>query len=230
VAKRLALLAIAAVLGLTSCHEILRVTLGGDDPPVHQPPPAGRRAEAGPAATGRAFTGRADGELASRIVLKHGFVKSRIRNARFIGEFRGKLREGSAEGNPLLGPLARARWHGRFSSTRNRATRKITSSGLILATFNDEAGGRACIKLGYGNAGTSKRTRQRNRGTGNLAILGGEGGARTLRGTATVRLTIRRSGALRLKGRVRARRGAARGFTPACTKLERKFGLEPLPD
>jgi hypothetical protein len=227
--RRLAAFAIVGVgsLALTGCHEILRVTLGGDDPPVH-PPPAGRATDLGTAAAGRAFSGRADGQLASRIVLRHGFVKSTIRNARFIGEFSGRLLGAQTPGDAALGLLGKAQWHGNFSSTRNRATRKITTRGLILATFEDATAGRACMRVGYRNAGRTKRTRSRNKGSSSLAVLGGEGGARTLRGTATVRITIARSGAMRLRGRVKTSRGAERGLPRACRKLEKKFGLQPL--
>jgi hypothetical protein len=217
--RRLALLAaaLAGAFVLSGCHELLRVSLGGADPPVHNPPPAGR--PAADASAGRAFTGRADGNLASRVRLSHGFVKSKTSWARFIGSYTSSL-TGS--------PLASAQWHGRFKGVRNRATGKITVKGLVLATFTDTTAGRACLRLSHG--GKRKQNRRQAPGRSKLTVLGGEGGARTLRGVANVRVRLKRNNSLRLRGRVKSRQGAARGFTPACRKLEKKFGLQPLPD
>ena len=61
-------------------------------------------------------------------------------------------------------------------------------------------------------------------------MLGGEGGARTLYGKAIVRVKLTRANKMRFRGRVTQSQGAERGLTPACAKLERKFGLPPLPD
>jgi hypothetical protein len=235
-ARRIAIvvLASAGAVGLSGCHEILRVTLGEPDPPVHNPPPAGRRSvppapsTAAAAAAGRAFVGKADGQLASRVKLRHGFVKSMIGPARFIGQYTSRLTGPPVAGDDALGPFESAQWHGQFSATRNRANGKITAKGLVLATFTDPSAGRACLRLGYRNARKGKKGRNRKKGTSTLKVLGGEGGAQTLAGTATVRVTIAASGKLTVRGRVKARRGPARGFTPACTKLEKKFGLTPL--
>jgi hypothetical protein len=59
-------------------------------------------------------------------------------------------------------------------------------------------------------------------------VQGGEGEAETLYGKATVRVGLTRANKLRLRGRVKQRRGAARGLTPACAKLKRKFKLAPV--
>jgi hypothetical protein len=180
--------------------------------------------------TGRAFTGRADGRLAARATIRHGFVKSTMRNVRFIGDFTSKLSGPPMPGDESLGVLESSTWHGRFSATRNRANGKITMKGLILATFDDPSAGRACLRLSYRNARKGKRKFNRRRGASRIAILGGEGGARTLAGSATVRVTALAGGAMRLSGRVKARRGPERGFPAACAKLEKTFGLQPLPN
>lgn len=215
---RLALpvLLVASALALSGCHEILRVTLGSNDPPTHNPPPAGRTA------AGTAFTGTATGQLTGRIKLVHGFVKSTMKNGRFFGDFKAQ------SSNPRLGPLSDAQWHGRFNATRNRATGRVKLSGLILATFTDESAGRACLRLRH--RGRRKQNRYPAKaGSSKLTVVGGEGGARTLAGTATARVRLK-GHRLRLKGRVSQRQRAATGFTPACTKLEKKFGLTPLAD
>lgn len=217
----------ASVVVLSGCHQILRVSLGGQDPPVHQSPPPAGRTVADAAAKGRAFTGRAEGALASRLVLKHGFVESRIKNVLFAGSFRARLAGASALGAAGLGPLGDAAWHGRFSAVRNRATGRIKLKGLVLATFTDASAGRACLRLAH--RGKRKQNRNPRRGgTSKLTVLGGEGDARTLRGTASVRVRVGKGDLMKLRGRVRAKRGAARGMTPACSKLERRFGLTPV--
>jgi hypothetical protein len=221
----------AAAFGLSGCHELLRVTLGGDDPPVHNPPPPGKRsvpAATAAAASGRAFSGRANGKLASRVVLRHGFVKSTMKKVRFIGTFTGKLGGAAVAGDELLGPFTSAGWHGQFSVVRDRRNGKISLSGLVLATATDPAGGRACVRVSYKNARKGKRATSRRKGTSLLTVVGGEGAARTLRGSATVRLTVGRGDNMSLRGRVKARQGPARGFPKACTTLEKKFGLAPL--
>jgi hypothetical protein len=218
-ARRLAILAAAgaATLAFSGCHEILRVTLGGDDPPVHNPPPAGRTASAD-AAAGRPFEGRADGELFG-YKLRHGFVKTTLK-AGYIGNYKSDL-TGS--------PLASGKWHARFKAVRNRATGKIVITGLVLSTFTDTTAGRACLKLT--SAANRKQNRRRvRRGRGKVSVVGGEGAARTLYGTARARVRLKRNGSARLRGRMRSHQGEERGFTRACKRLERKFGLDPLPD
>ena len=114
--SRLAVLAGCAV-SLSSCHELLRVH-------VRRRRSAGARA-ATPWARGprrlrlpARSSGRADGELAARATLKHGFVKSTIRNARFRGTFtartaggaRGALRRGVGRaGSPRCATAATRR-------------------------------------------------------------------------------------------------------------------------
>lgn len=214
-ARRLALLAaaIAGTLALSGCHEQFFQGFGPgpDDVPLHD--------SAGGSA-GQRFTGRADGELASRMRVKHGAVKSRSSWARFIGSYRSTL-EGS--------PLASAQWHGRFRTVRNRATGRFRINGLVLATFDDTTAGRACLRQTYrGRRAQNRRPKKPGRGV--FTMLGGEGGARTLRGEARVRVRLTRANKMRFRGRVRSRQGEERGFTPACMRLERKFGLDPLPD
>jgi hypothetical protein len=224
-ATRLALLAAtaASALALSGCFEefIQAAEFIPDDPDVHR---GGQDTTGGPgsarAAAGAPFTGVAEGQLAGRITIRHGFVKSRTSWARFIGNYTSSLEDS---------PVASAQWHGRFKSVRNRATGRFRIKGLVLSTFDDTTAGRACLRLGY--KGKRKQNRRpRKRGRGVFKMLGGEGGARTLYGKATVRVKLTRTGKMRFRGRVGARQGAERGFTPACTRLERKFGLTPLPD
>jgi hypothetical protein len=232
--RRLALLALAATgaLGLTGCHEVLRVFLneGDPDPPVHQPPPPAKRAvpaATGAAAKGRAFSGRAVGQLTGRITLRHGFVKSTIKNARFVGDFTGKPRGGPQAGDEGLGPLRSAHWYGRFDVVRDRRNGKTRMKGLVLADFTDASEGRACLRIGY-KTRKGKQGRAPKKGSATLAILGGEGGAQTLAGSATILVRIVRGHQLAVRGRVVAKQGPARGFPGACTKLEKQFGLTPL--
>ncbi len=218
-ARRLALplAALAAALALSGCHELILQTFGDspDDPPVHGAPPASAKASAG-----APFRGRADGQLASRMKIRHGFVKTKTTSARFIGSYKSTLEDS---------PLASAQWHGRFKAVRNRATGKYTVKGLVLATFDDASAGRACLRQAYrGRRAQNRRPKKPGRGV--FTMLGGEGGAKTLRGEARVRVRLTRANKMRFRGRVTSRQGAERGFTPACTRLERKFGLEPLPD
>jgi hypothetical protein len=216
---RLALLAAlaAATLAFSGCHELFEITFGFDPDILEGHGSANdRRAEA--AATGRAFRGRADGDLAGKMRIRHGAVRSKTNRVRFVGSYKSNLGDS---------PLASAQWHGRFRGVRNRRTGKITIKGLVLATFTDASAGRACLSLG--NRGTRKQNRRPTRASrSRVRVLGGEGDARTLTGTATARVRLARDNSLRLRGRVIAGRGAARGFTPACTRLERKFGLEPV--
>jgi hypothetical protein len=174
----------------------------------------------GTASAGKRFTGRADGQLASRILYRHGDVKTRTSWARFIGDYTSSLENS---------PLASAQWHSRIKGVRNRATGRFRIKGLVLSTFDDPTAGRACLRLGYrGRRAQNRRPRRRGRGV--FTMLGGEGGARTLRGTAVVRVKLTRANKMQFRGRVSTRRDTERGFTPACTRLERKFGLTPLPD
>ena len=218
----------ASVLALSGCHEVLRASLGNPDPPVHNPNSAGRSAPlAGAAASGRAFVGRADGQLSGRIKIRHGFVKSKIGPARFVGTFSAQPTGPAQPGDESLGPFESAQWHARLRAVRNRRTGKIKGKGLVLATFDDPSAGRACLRLGH------KARRKQNRyprkgGRGRVTVLGGEGGARTLAGTATARVKINSDGSLVLSGHVSPSQGPERGFTAACTKLEQRFGLQPL--
>jgi hypothetical protein len=227
-APRLALL-VAACLGtlvLSGCHEVLRATFGGDRP-VHRVD--GGASPSGPvagAAAGRAFRGRADGELASRIKQKDGFVKTKLGPGRFIGDFKARLTGSPSAGDDALGPLAAARWYGRFTARRNRATGRIKIAGLVLADFDDATAGRACLRLKH--RGKRKQHRRNAPGRSVLTVQGGEGAAETLYGTATVRVGLTSANKLRLRGRVKQRRGAARALTPACAKLKRKFKLPPV--
>jgi hypothetical protein len=217
-ARRIAVLAVTGVasLALTGCHEMFHLGFGldPDDPDVH----------GSGAVAGKPFRGRADGDLASPMKVRHGFVKSKTSWARFIGAY-----ESTLSGDPALGPLAGAQWHGRFRSVRNRATGRFAINGLVLATFEDATAGRACLRLAHRGRRAQNR-RPRKPGSTTLTVLGGEGGARTLRGTARVRVRLARDNTLRLRGRVKASRRAERGFPRACTKLETKFGLQPLAD
>jgi hypothetical protein len=223
-ARRLALFAAAgaATLALSGCHEMFHFGPGEDptDPPVHGGQDIGGSPGTARASVGTPFTGRADGQLASRIKFRHGFVKTKTSSARFIGNYTSSLEDS---------PLASAQWHARFKGVRNRATGRFRVKGLVLATFTDPTAGRACLRQTYrGRRAQNRRPRKRGRGV--FTMLGGEGGARTLYGRAIVRVKLTRANKMRFRGSVNARQGAERGFTPACTKLERKFGLQPLPD
>jgi hypothetical protein len=232
-------MAAVAVVGgcavaLSGCHEVLRATFGRPDPPVHNPPPAGRAAPVAHAAAsaGRAFNGKASGKLASRIQLKHGFVKSTMGPGRFIGTFTGTLPGAAQPGDELLAPFTRSDWHAVFKAVLDRRNKKITMSGLILADYvNSTSGtavaGRACLRMGYKNARKGKRF-VRNRGRSTVTVLGGEGDAATLVGSAVVKVRQTTGDNFRMSGRAKVRRGASRGLNAACTKLERKFKLAPL--
>ena len=213
-ARQLALLAAAAtvVLGLSGCTSLWRV---GGYPPPHANPASTATADT---AAGRAFTGRADGDLNGYRV-RHGFTRTKLR-AGFIGTYNSDL-TGS--------PLQSADWHARFKMVRNRVTRKAVTTGLVLATFDDATAGRACLKLSH-EAIVRRKGRRLRRSRGKVTVVGGEGGARTLYGTARARVRLARNGSALLSGRVRSHQGEERGFTRACKRLERKFGLQPLPD
>jgi hypothetical protein len=222
----IALLAVSASLGLTGCHELFEITFGFD-PDILEGHGSQNERAGDAAAGGRAFKGRADGALAGKMKITHFPVKSKTNKVRFAGTYKSTLTGPAAPGDEALGPLASAQWHGRFRGIRNRRTGKITIKGLVLATFDDPAAGRACLSLR--NSGRRKQNRHAKKASrSKLTVLGGEGGARTLRGTAIARVRLASGHSLRLRGRVKTRQGAARGFTPACTKLERKFGLQPL--
>jgi hypothetical protein len=228
---RLALLAILLFcpFAMSGCDAIyifcLKPLLGEDfckDTPVYDehPPASGVRTSAG----GTPFTGTARGQLTGKLTIKHFPVKSKIKNARFFGDFTATPKRNSA----ALGPLSSAQWHGKFGGTRNRKTGRINVKGLVLATFDDAAAGRACLKVTHRATRKQKRARFKKRSKSTVKVVGGEGGARTLHGTANVRLKLKSTGVLKMNGTVKQRRGAARGFTPACTKLEKKFGLQPV--
>lgn len=218
---RLALIAAATAgtLALSGCGEMWRLGFGDEfvDPPIHD---VGANPGTAAPSAGQRFRGRADGELASRMRVRHGNVKTRTSNARFIGNYTSTLESS---------PLASAQWHGRFRAVRNRATGRFRINGLVLATFDDPIAGRACLRQRYrGRRAQNQRPRKAGRGV--FTVLGGEGGARTLRGEARVRVRLTRADKMRFRGRVTSRQGGERGFTPACSRLERKFGLQPLPD
>ena len=222
---RLALLAAATASTLTfsGCFETFFQDHSPfpDDPPPHRGGHDGTGSPgAAGASAGQRFRGRAEGELASRLKITDRAVKTTTSWARFIGSYRSSLEDS---------PLASAQWHGRFRAVRNRATGRFRTKGLVLATLDDATAGRACLRLGYrGRRAQNRRPKKAGRGV--FTMLGGEGGARTLRGEAIVRVRITRALKMRFRGRVTSRQGEERGFTPACTKLERKFGLTPLPD
>ena len=203
------------MLVFSGCHEVLRATFGSDKP-VHRVD-GGASPSTATTAAGRPFTGRADGDLFS-YKLRHGNVMSRLK-AKFIGDYKSDL-TGS--------PLASGEWHARFKSVRNRATGKTVITGLVLSTFDDTTAGRACLKLSEEHVRKNNRRRLK-RSRGKVTVVGGEGGARTLYGTARARVRLKGDGA-RLSGTVKSHQGVERGFTSACTRLERKFGLTPLPD
>ncbi len=110
---------------------------------THGPPGPAQAA----AARGRQFTGRADGQLASRIKITHYAKLSKTNTFRFFGTFRSAPTGSPQAGDDALGPLASAQWYARFKGQRNRVTGKIKLKGLILATFDDPAAGRACLTL-----------------------------------------------------------------------------------
>lgn len=221
-----ALAATGAAFAFSGCHQILQVTFGDPDPPVHQPPPpAKKRAVAAGGSGGTTFTGVADGELAARATIRHGFVKTTIRNARFAGTFRATPATSDAE----LGALSDASWAGRLTAVRDRRNQKVRMKGLILATFADPSAGRACLRLTYRNVRKKgRRTANRKRGTGVVKVLGGEGGAQTLGGSARVKVRLTAAGGLRLSGVAMPRDVPARGLNAACTKLRAQVGLAPL--
>jgi hypothetical protein len=224
-AARLASLAAtaAAALALSGCYPLFNHEFSPIGSP-YDPPPGGHDIGANPgsagSSAGQRFTGRAEGQLASRMKLTDYSVKTKSTWARFIGSYTSSL-EGS--------PLSSADWHGKFKTVRNRKTGKFRIKGLVLSTFDDATAGRACLRLGYGGKRKQNR-RPRKRGRGVFKMLGGEGGAETLYGKAIVRVKLTRANKMRFRGRVTQRQGAERGFTPACTRLERKFGLTPLTD
>ena len=211
---RLALLTAlgAATLLLSGCFGIGYVGFGRDRP-VHSNP-----ATATPAA-GRDFKGRADGELFG-YSLRHGLVKSKM-TAGYIGDYRSNL-TGS--------PFGRGEWHANFKAVRNRATGKTVITGLVLSTYTDETLGRACLTLSF-QAVRKNNTRRFRRPRGKVTVVGGEGAARTLYGTATLRrLRIGADGVARLTGRMKSSQGAERRLTRPCRKLRTEFGLTPLGD
>ena len=204
------------MLAFSGCHEILRVTLGNDRPPHDAV--RGSATTNATVAAGRPFKGRADGELFG-YKLRHGLVKSKMK-AKLFGAYKSDL-TGS--------PLASGDWHARFKAVRNRATGRTVITGLVLSTFDDATAGRACLKLSFKGV-RKNNTRRIRRSRGKVTMVGGEGGARTLYGTARARIRLKRNGSVRLRGRMRSHQGVERGFTAACTRLEGKFGLTPLPD
>ena len=217
--RRLALLAglAAAALILSGCHEVLRATFGSDRP-VHRVD-GGASPSTATSAAGRAFTGRFDGER-NGYSLRHGFVKTKL-TAGFFGDYRSNL-TGS--------PLASGKWHAKFKVVRHRGTGKTVITGLALSTFTDTTAGRACLKLSFG-AVRKNNTRRFRRSRGKVTVVGAEGAARTLYGTATVRrVRIGADGSARFRGRVKSRQDAERGLTRACRKLRARFGLAPLAD
>jgi len=226
-ATRLRRLALFAALGgaafaLSGCFTLILQEFGGQpkDLPVHGGHDIGASPGSAGVSAGQRFTGRAEGQLASRMKLTDFAVKTKSSWARFIGSYTSTLEDS---------PLASADWHGKFKTVRNRRTGKFRIKRLVLATFTDATAGRACLRLGYrGKRAQNKRPRKRGRGV--FTMLGGEGGARTLYGKAIVRVKLTRANKLRFRGSVTQSQGAERGLTPACAKLEKKFGLQPLTD
>ena len=230
---RIASLAFAGLfaVGLTGCPaQFATGTLGLPDPAVDcshadcDPGGTGpgggggdpqRAVAAG--SSGTRFAGQATGRLATTTKIVYGPRLSKIRNALIDGSFK------ATSADPDLGLLAEAEWHARITMVRDRLTKKNRARGLVIATFTDPAAGRACLRLGYRNKGKSKR-----RGRGTVTVLGGEGGARTLAGSATTSVRLRAGDTIVLRGTVRPAQGPERGMTPACLRLERQFGLTPL--
>src|SRR6185503_16262304 len=176
----LAVVAVAASFSLTGCWQLVLHEFDGDpyDPPPHD---IGADPGSAGAAAGRPVRGRAEGQLASRMTIRDGFVKTKTSWARFIGTYKSNL-TGS--------PLASAQWHGRFRSVRNRKTGRYTIKGLVLATFDDPEAGRACLKLSdKGRRAQNRRPRKPSLAT--VTALGGENGAETLYGVATARVRLK---------------------------------------
>ena len=148
-------------------------------------------------------------------------MKSRTSSARFIGDYTSSLTDS---------PLASAQWHGRFKGVRNRKTGKFKLQGAGARDLRRRDRRQGVPSPGLQGQAQRRTAARKKRGRGVFTMLGGEGGARTLRGTATVRVKLTRANKMRFRGTVTDRQGAERGFTPACSKLERKFGLTPLPD
>lgn len=223
VLSSLTVLAACAVV-LSGCEGLMILGIG-PDPPVHRVDGGASPGRAVASGTAPArVSGVAVGELGSRMTIKHGFVRSTIRNARFFGTFRAA--PGSAA---RLGALADAQWHGRFSGVRDRRNQKIKLRGLVLATFTDPEAGRACLRLSYRNVRKrGARRANRKRGMATLSVLGGEGGAQTLGGSARVRARLAADGSIRISGIATPRAVPARGLNAACTKLRGQFGLAPL--
>ena len=212
----LPLAAVTAIFAFSGCHEVLRATFGPDKP-VHRVD-GGASPSTATTAAGRPFTGRADGELFG-YKLRHRNVMTRMR-AGYVGNYKSDL-TGS--------PLASGKWHARFRVVRNRATGETVITGLVLSTFTDTTAGRACLKLSQEHVRKNNRRRLK-RSRGKVTVVGGEGDAKTLYGTANVRVRLARNGSARLSGRMRSHRGPERPFTRACTRLEQKHGLTPVPD
>lgn len=216
----LATLAVLAPLAGTGggCEEIVLVAISGEyGPPWYEP----HKVE--PAAAGRAFTGTIDGSLASTLRIKHGPLVSKFSNTRLIGNFSSRLRgTPTPDEAAALGPLASGQWHGQFSGTRNRKNGKIAVKGLVIATFTDATAGRACLRFKFRDRWAKKK------GVGTITVVGGQGGAATLRGTTTARVKLGSTGTITVSGRISPQRGAPRGFSSSCSKLEAKFGLTPV--
>ena len=179
------------------------------------------------AAGGRQFKGRAKGQLASRLTLTHYAKLSKTNTFRYAGTFKSSPTGSPQAGDDALGPLQSAQWAASFKAQRNRVNGTIKLNGLILATFDDPAAGRACLKLRH--RGQRKQNRRPTKpGRSNVTVIGGEGGSRTLRGTAKVRVILKKSGVVRLRGTVNAKQGPARGLPKQCRKLRKQAGLQPL--
>ena len=151
-------------------------------------------------AAGRAFTARLRG---LRIGPAGGLVK---------GRFRGRLAGHSRPGDRDLRRLLRASWRARLNVSVDRRSAGATVNGLALAKIRGPAGGRACLRV---------RMRQPTFGParGTMVLLGGSGAAADLRVRATFAVGERRSGAVRVAGRLRAGRGEPRGLRAGCRGL-----------
>ncbi len=181
---RLALFAAvgAGALALSGCHEVLR---------------------AASAPTSRSTSSRTDGASPSiaddrcraplyrprrrrAVQLQAAAREHQDKDERpsFIGDYKSDL-AGS--------PLASGKWHARFKVLRNRATGKTVITGLVLATFDDTTAGRACLNLSQEHVRKNNRRRLK-RSRGKVTVVGGEGGARTLYGTARARVHLKRDG------------------------------------
>ena len=212
----------AATLAFSGCHEMFHFG-PGEDPNDY--PVGGHDIGASPgtagASAGTRFTGRADGA------------------ARFADQVHAPSREEQDQQRPLHRELHELAGE---LPTRERAVARQVQGSPQPQDRQVQVQGAGARDL---------RRRDRRQGVPSPGLQGKaapeppsqEAGPRRLHdagrrgralrrstGTAIVRVKLTQANKMRFRGRVTQRQGAERGFTPACTKLERKFGLTPLPD